>query len=217
MDDDFVSSNAGALTMEAARYHLQLRRLAAFSTQLESAEQAARQITDRLESAVSDLRRALSELRTLTGTSADHVQVTLRAIESLLAAIAEKNLSKSISKSVVENVYAELTPLFASAAEEIAAKAATEVGDSTAQAVHLLVKATRAIAEAVGGKPPLPLPPDRDAPIFNKIHRRAIRGFARTHRFCITAAPLLGTLAALTVLAASVFYVGQHFFIPALR
>lgn len=216
MDDDFVSSNAGALTMEAARYNLQLRRLAAFSTQLENAEQAARQITDRLESAVSDLRRALSELRTLTGTSADHVQVTLRAIESLLAAIAEKNLSKSISRSVVENVYAELTPLFVSAAEEIAAKAATEVGDSTAQAVHLLVKAAQAIAEAVGGKPPLPLPPDRDAPIFNRIRRRAVRGFARTHRFCITASPLLGTLAALSVLAASVFYVG-HFFIPSLR
>jgi hypothetical protein len=159
MDDDFVSSNAGALTMEAARYNLQLRGLAAFSTQLENAEQAARQITDRLESAVSDLRRALSEQRTLTGTSADHVQVTLRAIESLLAAIAEKNLSRSISSRVVENVYAELTPLFKSATEEIATKAANEVSGSTAQAAHLLVKAAQSIAEAVGGKPPLPPPP----------------------------------------------------------
>jgi hypothetical protein len=212
MDDDFVSSNAGALTMEAARYNLQLRRLAAFSTQLENAEQAARQITDRLESAVSDLRRALSEQRTLTGASVDHVQITLSAIESLLAAISEENLSRSISSRVVDNVYIELTPQL----KEIATKASSEIGDSTAQAAHLLAKAAQSIAESVCGKPPLPPPPDPDASNFNKIRRRAIRGVARTHRFCVTASPLLGTLAALSVLVASVFYVG-HFFMPAVR
>jgi hypothetical protein len=212
MDDDFVSSNAGALTMEAARYNLQLRGLAAFSTQLENAEQAARQITDRLESAVSDLRRALSELRTLTGASVDHVQITLRAIESLLAAIAEENLSRSISSRVANDVYIQVTPQL----KEIVTKASSEIGDSTAQAAHLLAKAAQSIAEAVGGKPPLPPPPDPDAPIFNKIRRRAIRGGARTHRFCVTASPLLGTLAALSVLVASVFYVG-HFFITAVQ
>jgi hypothetical protein len=212
MDDDFVSSNAGALTMEAARYNLQLRGLAAFSTQLENAEQAARQITDRLESAVSDLRHALSELRTLTGASVDHVQTTLRAIESLLAAIAEENLSRSISSRVANDVYIQVTPQL----KEIVTKASSEIGDSTARAAHLLATAAQSIAEAVGGKPPLPPPPDPDARIFNKIRRRAIRGVARTHRFCVTASPLLGTLAALSVLVASVFYVG-HFFITAVK
>jgi hypothetical protein len=216
MDADFVSSNAGALTMEAARYNLQLRRLAAFATQLENSEQAARQITDRLESAASDLRRALVELRTLAGTSADHVQITLRAIESLLAAIAEKNLSRSISSSVVENVYAEVTPLFKSAAEEIATKATNEVGSATAQAAHLVVNAAQSIAEAVGGKPPLPPSPDPDASMLHKFHWRAARALERTHRFCITASPLLVTLAAISVLFASAFYVA-HFFITAAR
>ncbi len=216
MSDDFVSINSDALTLEAARYNLQTKRLLSFAKQLEKNEEAARKLTDRVESSTSDLRLALSELRALTGTSGEHVQVTLRAIESLLAAIAEKNLSKSISRSVVEDVYAELTPLLEEAIKESAASVKRDVSESTAHTVEQLTLLTRSIADAVAGKAPLPPTPDAAAPILNKIRQRAVRDLTRFQRFCITAAPPLVTLASLSVLVASLFYVA-HFFVPALK
>jgi hypothetical protein len=134
--------------------------------------------------------------------------------------IVVKALAASISKAVILNIYAELTPQLK---EDLKEESERNSAASSALAKELMSAATgtirdnaAVIADAVAGKPPLPPPPDPDAPIFTKIHRRATRGFARTHRFCITASPLLGTLAALSVLVASVFYVG-HFFIPAVR
>jgi hypothetical protein len=216
MPDEFISSNAHPLTIDGARYVRQLRQLANFGHQIESAEQAARKLTDRVESAASGLRWELSELKTLSGSQAEHVRVTLRAIENLLVAIAEKNLANSISRSVVENVYAEVTPLLESAIEESAARAAKAVDESTARTEETLTQIAHSIADSVGGKAPLPPPVDSNAPWFRKIRQQTARALAKTQRLCIVVAPPLVALAALSILVASFFYVG-HFFIPSLR
>jgi hypothetical protein len=206
-DEDFVSRNTPPLTMEAARYDLQLRLLRGFRTHLETGEQAMRQGSERMEAAASDLRRVLSGLQTIAGTSAEHVQITLRAVESLLAAIAEQNPAASISQAVIDNVYIELTPLLTSAVEGSAAKLTTEFGEANTRAAAQLLQIVQSVADAAAGKAPLPSPPETGASFLNKISRRLFRGLARVHRFCITVAPVLVTAAALldVVVASSVF------------
>jgi hypothetical protein len=202
MNDELVPDTARPLTLEAARYALQLRQLARFGKHLESSEAAVRQLADRLEALAAELRRHATKLETLNETAAEHSKVTIRAIESLLVAIAEKNLSSSISRSVVENVYAQVTPLLEEHINAIGLDAAKTIDQSKTEM-------SRALADAVRGKAPVPPPPPSNAPLSQKILLWTVRATARAQRFCITVAPPLGCLAALT----AIFYYGRLLFL----
>jgi hypothetical protein len=194
MTDELVSDHTKPLTLEAARYALQLRQLTRFGKHLETGEAAIRRMVGRFEAVAAEMRRHATKLEALNQTSAERSEATLRANESLLVAIAEENMSKSISQSVVLNVYAELTPLLEEHVNAIAREAAKTINQSTTEM-------SGALADAVRGKAPVPAPPHADAPFSQRILQWIIRATARTQRFCITLAPPLGCLAALTAIS----------------
>jgi len=220
MSEPFLKANNRPITLEAAKLHAVLVEVDRFVADVHSLRNAIRGDVDRQEAAIAAQRALLGEMREHNAETGEQYAVLLQSARSVMHTMGEEALADSISKKIVLNIYAELTPQLK---EDLKEESERNSAASSALAKELMSAATgiirdnaAVIADAVAGKPPLPPPPDPDAPIFTKIHRKATRGFARTHRFCITASPLLGTLAALSVLVACVFYVG-HFFIPAVR
>ncbi|MGX7002325.1 hypothetical protein [Caballeronia sp. KNU42] len=96
-----------------------------------------------------------------------------------------------ISKAVILNIYAELTPLIM---EDLKEEKERNSAASSALAKEMMSAATgiirdnaEVIADAVAGKPPLPPVPPEDARFMEKAHGHAIRCLAKAKRFMVSA------------------------------
>jgi hypothetical protein len=105
--------------------------------------------------------------------------------------IVEKALADSISKAVILNIYAELTPQLK---EDLKEESERNAAASSALAKELMSAATGSIrdnavviADAVAGKPPLPPMPPEDAQFMEKAKMNAIRYLAEAKRFMVSA------------------------------
>ncbi|WP_152602784.1 hypothetical protein [Caballeronia sordidicola] len=105
--------------------------------------------------------------------------------------IAEKALAASISKAVILNIYAELTPLLKEDLKEErernAAASSALAKEMTSSATGIIRDNAAVIADAVAGKPPLPPLPPEDARLLEKATGHAIRCLAEAKRFMVSA------------------------------
>jgi hypothetical protein len=216
MSGSLVSVLDETISLEGVKLHLLLKETDRVVIEIKDIHNAIRNDADRHDAAVAEMRRLVSELRSLNAEIRQQYTELLRSANALLHSIAEKNLADSISKAVVDNVYIEVTPLLTSAIAEIAAKVALNLGEASNQSATQLLQIVQSVADAVAGKAPLPPPPDAGASRLSKFSRRLRRGLIRMQRFCITAAPILGTVAAALVVVASAFLI-THFTVHGLK
>jgi|SRR5471030_777235 len=191
MSEPFLKANDRPITLEAAKLHAVLVEVDRFVADVHSLRNAIRGDVDRQEAATAAQRTLLGEMREHNAETGKQYAVLLQSARSVMHTMAEEALADSISKKIVLNIYAELTPQLK---EDLKEESDRNSAASSSLAKELMSATTGAIrdnaeviADAVAGKPPLPPVPPEDARFMEKANGHAIRCLAKAKRFMVSA------------------------------
>ena len=200
MNGRLRSAHDQPLSLEGAKLHLVLEEVDRVVIVVQDLHNAVRGDIDRIETAITEIRSAIREMRQLSTETGEQYSVLLQSARSLMHSIAEKALADSISKAVVVNVYAELTPLLKEEIEEITGSAASVLKEVVSEVAQVRNDFATAIADAIAGKPPLPPVPPEDAPFAVRAKGRLVRCRAKAKRFLVSVTHAVVLVTCLVVL-----------------
>ncbi|NPT54202.1 hypothetical protein [Paraburkholderia elongata] len=212
MTGTLTSAHDQPLSLEGAKLYLVLEEVDRVVIAIQNLHNAIRGDIDRQEAILTEQRAMLREMRKMNAETAQQFSDLLQSARSVMHSIAEKGLADSISKAVILNIYAELTPRLKEESEQNLA-AASAVATGLMSVVTDIHKDTaKMIADAIAGKPPLPAPPPNDAPFTERAKGRVIRSLAKAKRFMVSAthAVVLFTCFVALFTCSVVLYAASH-------